>query len=420
MTLSRLPANTLTLLGSNLGGALLLFALSALIGRTFGSPGLGVYAVALAWVYPLSLVVEFGLTTLMTRAISADSAQIPTYMESITVARLLLGGAILLVFYFAAPLISRDPVVVSALRVSAPLIVIQPFYSQFTTVFKAQGRMWTIPVLNLGMIGAQVALTALALANGGNILHVLILNTATSAGQLVAAWALYQRFLRYDGDNGGRDESRPYNRMNLLPVLRAAFPFALAAILAALQARMVFLLLEQQVTEAGYFSAANRFIEAAKLLPNAFFAALFPMIGSTAVRSAFRPATLGLAAFGLIAGIGFTVAAPLLLTLVFGDGFQPAVPTLILLGWSLIFFALRGGRTIYWYAHDGENFVNGVNALAVVAIFVFSAALIPSYGAVGGAVAVLLTELMVTMLLYIRHGEPVSGHGAPCPDERRC
>jgi PST family polysaccharide transporter len=400
VTLSRLPSNTLTLLGSNLGGALLLFVLSALIGRTFGSPGLGVYAVALAWVYPLSLVVEFGLTTLMTRAISADSAQIPAYMESITGARLLLGGGVLLAFYLAAPLISRDPVVITALQISAPLIVIQPFYSQFTTVFKAQGRLWTIPALNLGMIGAQVVLTAIALAYGGNVLHALSLNTVTSAGQLVAAWWLYQRLTLAEqprlplsqGDWGVR----------LVTLLRAAFPFALAAIFAALQARMVFLLLEPQVIEAGYFSAANRFIEAAKLLPNAFFAALFPLIGSASVQSAFRPAALGLAAFGLVAGIGFTVAAPHLLTLVFGGGFQPAVPTLIVLGWSLLFFALRGARTIYWYAHSGEHFINEVNALAVVGIFVLSAALIPAYGAVGGAVAVLLTDLGVTIFLYAR------------------
>ncbi|MBK8032726.1 MAG: oligosaccharide flippase family protein [Chloroflexi bacterium] len=403
MTLSRLPSNTLTLLGSNLGGALLLFVLSALIGRTFGSPGLGVYAVALAWVYPLSLVVEFGLTTLMTRAISADSTQIPAYMESITVARLLLGGGVLITFYLAAPLISRDPVVITALQISAPLIVIQPFYSQFTTVFKAQGRLWTIPALNLGMIGAQVVLTTIALAYGGNVLHALSLNTVTSAGQLVAAWWLYQRLTLAEQARLLLSLGRGGWGVRLVTLLRAAFPFALAAIFAALQVRMVFLLLEQQVIEAGYFSAANRFIEAAKLLPNAFFAALFPLIGSATVQSAFRPAALGLAAFGLVAGIGFTVAAPLLLTLVFGGGFQPAVPTLIVLGWSLLFFALRGARTIYWYAHSGEHFVNGVNAFAVVAIFVLSAALIPAYGAVGGAVAVLLTDLGVTTVLYIRN-----------------
>ncbi|MBN8634841.1 MAG: oligosaccharide flippase family protein [Anaerolineae bacterium] len=403
MTLSRLPSNTLTLLGSNLGGALLLFVLSALIGRTFGSPGLGVYAVALAWVYPLSLVVEFGLTTLMTRAISADSTQIPAYMESITVARLLLGGGALIAFYLAAPLISRDPVVITALQISAPLIVIQPFYSQFTSVFKAQGRLWTIPALNLGMIGAQVVLTAIALANGGNILHALSLNTVTSAGQLVAAWWLYQRLTLAEQARLPLSLGRGGWGVRLVTLLRAAFPFALAAIFAALQARMVILLLEQQVIEAGYFSAANRFIEAAKLLPNAFFAALFPLIGSASVQGAFRPAALGLAAFGLVAGIGFTVTAPLLLTLVFGGGFQPAVPTLIVLGWSLLFFALRGARTIYWYAHSGEHFVNGVNAFAVVAIFVLSAALIPAYGAVGGAVAVLLTDLGVTTVLYTRN-----------------
>ena len=409
--LTRLSQNTLTLLSSNLGGALLLFVLSAMIGRTLGSAGLGVYAVALAWVYPLSLLVEFGLTTLMTREISANIDQLPTYMESITLARLLIGGTVLIALYVAAPHLSADPVIVVGLQVTAPLVIIQPFYSQFTTAFKVRGFMWTIPALNLGMIGAQVLLTALILASGGTVLHALILNTITSAVQLVAAWCLYQAYVRRDRlhsvgsiQSSGRDESRPYNDIRLLALLRAALPFALAAVFAALQARMVFFLLEHQVMEAGYFSAANRFIEAAKLLPNAFFAALFPLIGSASVRGAFRPATLGLAAFGFSAGIGFTVTAPFLLTLVFGADFLPAAPTLIVLGWSLIFFGLRGNRTIYWYAHGGEHFVNGVNALAVVAIFLLGLGLIPLFGAFGGAVAVLLTELGVTTLLYARKG----------------
>ena len=187
MTLTRLSQNTLTLLGSNIGGALLLFVLSALIGRTLGSAGLGVYAVALAWVYPLSLLVEFGLTTLMTREISANIEQLPAYMESITLSRLLIGGAVLIVLYAAAPHLSADPAVVVGLQVSAPLVIIQPFYSQFTTAFKVRGFMWTIPVLNLGMIGAQVLLTALILASGGTVLHALILTTITSAWHLIGA-----------------------------------------------------------------------------------------------------------------------------------------------------------------------------------------------------------------------------------------
>ena len=89
----RLSRNTLALLISNGGSALLSFGLSvligrllvedalglerrvdpALIGRVLGQEGLGVYAAALAWVFPLSLLAEMGIGTLITR----DIAQTP-------------------------------------------------------------------------------------------------------------------------------------------------------------------------------------------------------------------------------------------------------------------------------------------------------------------------------------------------------
>jgi O-antigen/teichoic acid export membrane protein len=390
VTLTRLSQNTLLLLISSFGGALLLFALSALIGRALGSEALGVYAVALAWVYPLSLGAEFGLTALMTREIGVNIAALPAYMNAITRARLLIGGTLMIGLYAAAPLISRDPAVVIGLQVSAPLLIIQPFYSQFTTVFKVVNAMRLIPALNLGMIAAQVTLTGVTLACGGTIIHALILNTLTSAGQLTAAWLLYRQFAR---KQQGAD-------LRLIPLLRAALPFGLAGVFAALQARVVFVFLQSSMSEAGYFSAANRFSEAAKLLPNALFGALFPLIGSPGIQAVFRRAEIALTAFGLTAGIAFTVIAPSLLVSIFGTSFAAAIPALIILGWSLLFVALRGVKTLDWYAQGAEQFVNRVNALAVALILALSLAFIPTHGAAGAALAVLLTEMCAVGLLY--------------------
>lgn len=452
MTARRLSRNTLTLLVSNLGGAILLFALSALIGRALGSAGLGVYAVVLAWVYPLSLGVEFGLTTLMTREVGAALHHIPAYMHAITRARLLIGVPLMIAFVFAAPLLSRDPSVITGLQVAAPLLIIQPFYSQFTTAFKAHGRMGLIPLLNLGMIGLQVIFTALVLAAGGDVIHALIVNTVTSAGQLVAAWGIYARgaystealSLRLQQESplkrARHEDTAPFTglstrqpdplrvwrqKLEVSPVsvsqvhpaiggeaslrqlLRAALPFALAAIFAAVQSRILFILLEQFAapSETGFFSAANRFAEGARLIPNALFGALFPSLAALAaapalLRLTFRRAQSALIAFGVAAGLGFTLLAPPLLTLVFGAEFAPAAPALVLLGWSLPFMALRGARTIYWYAHSGEGMVNRVNALAVILIVLLGIGLIPMYGAGGAALALLITETAAAVILY--------------------
>ncbi len=398
---ARLSRNTVILLISNLGGALLSFLLSALIGRTLGTEGLGAYAVAMAWVFPLSLIVEFGLATLITRDLAQDWGASHAYLETVTLSRLLIGGAIMLLLIAAAPLISDDPLVVAGLQISAPMVIILPFFSGFSAVFKAHGEMSPILYLNVGMLVAQVALTWIALRAGGGVIAALILNVVTSAGQLVAAWAIY-RLSFYTPVGAGLRPALP-----LLPLLRGAFPFALAGFFAALQTRLSLILLERLATtaEVGYFSAASRFVEAARLIPNAFFGALFPALAALAadrlrLRQTFRRGMIGVGGFGVAAGIGCTALALPALTLVYGDAFAPGAAVLQVLGWSLLFGLLRGARTLYLYALGQEARVNRVNAAVIGVQALLSLLLIPALGALGVACVHVLIEIVGLALLW--------------------
>ena len=152
------------------------------------------------------------------------------------------------------------------------------------------------------------------------------------------------------------------------------------------------ILLERLATtgEVGYFSAASRFVEAARMIPNAFFGALFPALAALAadrllLGRTFQRGMLGLGAFGIAAGIGFTALAVPLITLTYGDKFVSAAPVLQLLGWSLLFSLLRGGRTLYLYALGHERRVNRVNGVVIALQAGFSVLLIPTAGALGVA-----------------------------------
>jgi O-antigen/teichoic acid export membrane protein len=431
---TRLSQHTLLLLISNVGGAALLFALSALIGRALGTDGLGVYAVALAWTYPLSLLVEFGLGTLMTRDLAQQPELTRSYLATVALERLMIGTAFMLLLFLVAPLLSDDAQVMAGIQISAPMVVLVPFFSAFTAVYRAHGAMWPIPWLNIGMLAAQVALTAWSLVNGGTVLDVLVINVVTSIGQVVAAWWIYRRYFFEPPSRQGRQEelfepqrheehkeklSEPHSRAplrqvwltseveRLMPLLRRAMPFALAALFAALQIRLSIILLERltTTTEVGYFTAANRFTEAARMFPNALFGALFPMLAALAANpqqlaATFRRAMRGLALFGVVAGVIFSLTAPMLLNLVYGADFAPAIPTLILLGWSLLFGVLRGGRTLYWYALERERYVNAVNAAVIVVQGALGLWLVPIYGAVGAAIGFLVVEAVALGLLW--------------------
>jgi polysaccharide transporter, PST family len=398
---SRLSRNTLILLTSNAGSAVLSFILSILIGRVLGQDGLGVYSTALAWVFPLSLIAEFGLGTLMTRDLAQDSTLTSTYLSATTVPRLWIGGLLSICLILLAPLLSSDPSVVAGLRISAPLIIILPSFGAFTAIFRARQIMWPIPWLNLSMLIAQVVLTALVFLAGYGVLVALVVNTLTSAGQLLAAWIIYRWKFQDSTSN-----SSPSFKVEIL--LRRAWPFALAALLAAVQVRIGTILLERltNTSEVGYYAAASRFVEAGRMIPNALFGALFPALAALALQPAelsrtFRRILVGLSAFGLALGIAFTPLAFLAISLTYGDAFTPAAPVLQIAMWGLLPGLLRAGWTLYWYALGREGLTNLVTGITLVAQIALSLWLIPLYGAWGVAAAILLTETLALLLLWL-------------------
>jgi O-antigen/teichoic acid export membrane protein len=397
--MSRLSRNTLALLVSNGGSALLSFGLSILIGRVLGENGLGIYATVLAWVYPLSLITEFGLGTLITRDVAQDPDQAHAYILATVRLRGLIGGGLLALVLIFAPQFSDNASISTGLRIAAPLLVILPLYSGFTAVFRAHQIMIPIALLNLGMLIAQVSLTALAFWWGYGIIGALSINTLTSLGQLLAAYAVYRlRFYRAHNQ-----------QLALRPLLQHALPFAIAAILAALQSRVNILLLERHspLAQVGYYAAALRFIEAGRLLPHAFFDALFPLLSSLAadplrLERVFRRVMLGLLGFGLVFALSITAVSDWLLPVTYGEAFVPAVEVLQLAVWGLLFMVLKSGRILYWYAQGDEGFVNRMTAITIGVQILLAWWLIPSYGAIGAGLVYILSEALGFGLLFMR------------------
>jgi PST family polysaccharide transporter len=401
---NRLRRNTFILIFSNVGGAALSFLLSALIGRSLGEEGLGIYAVVMAWIYPISLLVEFGIGTLMTRDLAAEPEHIHETLETATLARLILGGVALIALLVFAPVLSDDPRIIFGLQLSAPMVILLPLYSSFTAVFRAREAMLPIPFLNIGMLVTQVILTVFALALGWGVIGAFVANVVSSALQLIAAYGVYrQRFAVNFAVGTGHTLT-----FNLRPLLKRSWHFALAALFAALQLRLSSLLLESLATTSavGYFIAASRFVEAARMFPNAFFGALFPTLSALSsdpvqLRRTFSRAMWMLGAFGVFAGVACTILASILIEAAFGAAFVPAVPVLQLLAWSLVFSLLRGGRTLYWYALGRESLVNFVNGAVIVLQVVLSLWLIPVYGAIGAALAQVVVEFAALMALWV-------------------
>jgi PST family polysaccharide transporter len=385
---------------SNVAGAVLSFVLSILIGRAAGAYGLGVYSAVMAWVLPVSMAVDWGLSLLLTRELAA-SRDDPTDLFRHSIAFRLIAGALGMVgLWLTAPLLSRDPMVVMSLQMSAPMIVILPLYSSFTAVFKANDWYQPILWLNVGMIAAQILLTLAVLSRGMGIMGISAANVLSSAGQLAVAYWLWRGRFQQPRAPFALSSGR------VRELVRRGYPFALAALFAAIQLRMSVMVLENTrgAADAGLFSAALRFTEAARLVPNAVFGAMLPVLAATVIHPAnlhglMRRTQLVLLSFGLLCAILFTLTAPWLLQTVYGDGFAEAAVALVVLAWALAISIQRGARTVYWFALGREHFVNRCNAAALGIQAALTIGLASAFGLTGVAAAVLAAEAAGLLLL---------------------
>jgi O-antigen/teichoic acid export membrane protein len=403
-----LSRSTGLLLVSNVGSAGFAFLISVVIGRLLGERGLGVYSASLAWVYPVSILADAGINTLL-------SLQ----------ARWLIAGGLTATLFTLAPLLSTDAAVISGIQLSAPLVFVLPTFGLYTAIFRARQKMWPIPILNLGMLIAQAALTSFVLAQGGTVVDAFIINTLTSTMQVPVAWWLYRQHFsfhhtstEFNEESQSTDEAclvrtHPIDDVKPVPgswkliaLLRQAYPFAIAGILATLQARLAYLMLERgaNLEAVGQFAAAARITEAGRMLPNALFGALLPALSiwvaqSESYERLIRRVYTGIIAYGLALAALIALAASPILQLTYGEAFLRGTLALQISGLALVPGLIRAVQTLAAYAHGEEARVNRVIAIGILVQVVVALWLTPAQGAAGAAASLLVSEVLMVILL---------------------
>ncbi len=397
----RLRRNALVLLINNLGNAALAFCISILVGRGLGAAGFGQYTFVMAWVGPFVMLADFGMGSLITRDVARDRSMAGAMIHTANRAIPLISVPVLLGSWLLAATSNAAPIVILALLIASLLVILDPWYGLYTALFRAFERMEPILILNIGGFAAQFLMTLAALQLGAGLVGTLIALIAVNIAQLAAIWLWWGRLAT----------DRP--SVGPLPIavgvfVRRASPFALAAVLAALASRLNVYLLERFADDAavGLYGAASRIVEAGRLVPNAFFGALFPALTALAVdpegmRSLYRRSLLSFGLIGAAIALGAVLLGGWFIRLAFGAGFEGAAPVVAVLSWSLVPSVLRGVVSLYLYGRGREALVNRMTVLAILLQAIIGAPLVIVYGAVGAAFTSIAVESAAALGLWI-------------------
>lgn len=418
----RVSLNSLWLLGARFGSQALMLLFTVLVARYLGETGLGQYAFIASVIFVGNVLTTFGLDTLLIRDVSAaragDDRQID---ETLSAALLVQIGLSLLfaaaIWLFAGLLPNQTAETLTAFRIAVLSLLPLAFSTVYSAVLRAYERMDLYMAFNLATTAAMTLGALLVLSNGGGLIGLaVVIVAAQSAGALASA-----AFCRALPQGFSRRWLLPC-RAALRRALQLGGVLAALTIVGVLTQRLNVMLLSLLVGDAaaGWYSAAMRLVEATKVLPFAFFGALFPVFArrfsdhqsgdlttkepDDAFISGYRRGFYVLLVLCGLAAAAITMLAEPLIRLLYGPGYEPSVRALQILIWSLppAVFAMR--YSVELVARGRERPALLASVVTLLIALGLNLLVLPRWGLLGSCVAFVLAEVSQTVLLWRLNG----------------
>jgi O-antigen/teichoic acid export membrane protein len=165
--------------------------------------------------------------------------------------------------------------------------------------------------------------------------------------------------------------------------------------------------------ETAWFAAANRMIASALTFSYLYHFNLYPTIARATARDREELSSLLTASFRVVAWGGTAVALALTLlaeplcVLLFGNGFKPAAPMLMVMAWMVPVALLSGHARWSLVAAGHQSRVVWAQIAGLIAIGVFGVPLVLSHGGRGAALVSVVASIAVWLAAHVflrRHG----------------
>jgi O-antigen/teichoic acid export membrane protein len=386
---------------------LLSLAFVILAARVLGPEGFGKFTFAYALATLLGAALDLGMHSILVRSIArarSDTAEYWAAAVTLKLALLVPVGAI----FAALPLVTARPLdTTAAVWLLGTAIALQSFIELAVCVFtgfeRLEAELGVRIVEKLVLFGVGVA----GLALGGRLLLVAGAFVVAGAVSLTLGVGLvHRRFARL---------AWHWHPAGARALARALGPVAVAFLLAFTTTRLVPLLVALLAGDvaAGYFGAAIRVLDVVMVAPVIVVAGVYPVLarlgpGEPEFRRVVISAVGWLLVLGAAVGLAFGHGAEWLTARVYGPRYALAAPALAVLGLAAGLGFLSHFLGFVLLALDRPRRLVMVAATSLAASIALTPGLVVTLGAVGGALALALVELvavtgsLVALIPFIR------------------
>jgi O-antigen/teichoic acid export membrane protein len=375
------------------------FVFFIILARTFGQEGIGQYSFAMALTGVLVVLADFGIYNLSVKDMSRDKDQVAKYYGRLLAVRLLLSATTLAVLLLISSLLTfpgemtRTILLIGVYQVSLTLV------DGFGAVFVAREDMRVTSLLECSLrVTTSLVGISVVLLGGALTLAVASLPVVTTIH--VAVGYLYT--VRHCGPIPVSVTVAAVRQ-----VLRDALPYAIHALLEQLSSRVSLLFVGFMLgtAAAGVFNAAYRVIIVLLFVPAFAGLAIFPVASRLYVSSREQLQQLYRSTLNLIIVVGLPMTAgiwliaPELIEILYGSEFLESTGVLRWLAWLILAVFVRSVTAIFLTACDRQKYVTKSYLVVACIGGAIHYWLIVEFGVKGAAIATLLAEVLLIVLL---------------------
>jgi O-antigen/teichoic acid export membrane protein len=368
------------------------------LARYLGVTGFGLLSTAIAFTTVFAPFTSLGLSTLATREVARDKSLASKYLGNLIIIEIALASGTFCLIALVAYVLRYPPETITLIYILALSVVCGGFTAIFYSLFQAFERM---EYQSLGLIlstGATFVVVIWGITAG---LGVVWFAFAYFVGSLaVTIYSLIVYSTKF---------SQPHIEIDLKfwkRIFPEALPFALSGLFATIYFYIdsVLLSVMKGADAVGWYNAPYRLIMVLLFVPTVISTAVFPAMSRfhATANDSFRLIYKGyfkyMAIVSVPLGIGTTLLAGQIITLIFGVAYGNSAIALQILIWATVFIFLTAAFLRLFETSNRQMIVTKITAVGMVENVTLDLILIPRFSYVGTSIATAATELTVLLL----------------------
>ncbi|NJE05715.1 flippase [Thermococcus sp. M36] len=403
-TVQRIAKNMAVLFVARITSMLFGFFYVMYTARYLGPTNYGILSFALALNGIFGVIANFGLDPLTVREVARDKTLARKYLANGLVLKLLFGTLTFLIVFVVVNLLGYPEITRKVVYIITLSTIIAGLNNLFNDIYQAFERM---EFMSTGQILQSVlslifAITAIKL--GLNVVYFamiyLIVNSIVLVYHVVmATWKF----------------SKPRIEVDLSfwrSVVIEAWPFALTSVLVSMYYWMDSVMLSYMKGDevVGWYNAAYRVVLLTLIVPQIYFASIFPNLSKYYNTSelTFRSLSYNSLRYMIILSVPIavlvTVLADDIILLIYGKEYLPSSLALKVLIWTIVYAFVNSTFYHIIASMNQQKIISEISSVGTFVNLILNLFLISKYSFLGASIATLATEFITTIMmgLFIR------------------